>query len=362
MEPVRLGVIGAGDMGGFHALNFAALPAAQLVAIADPNATRLEELLAEIPATPVARYADYGEMLRRDDLEAVVIAVPQYLHREATLAAFEAGRDVYLEKPMARTVAEADEIIAAHQQTDRILQVGLEYRYAGLYRAMAEKCRAGEYGQTTMMWCKELRQCFPPRPWFYDQSLSGGALMDKCVHHFDLFNWMIGARPQRVVALGGQHVIRQGQPYLADCTYSFWEPAEIANSTILDHAWVSVEYENGARANLGLCMYLRPPYPGLEVGALTHRGYQIVAQDDARLTVWGGPAGANGVALPFEEPAAPWVGHIGAQRARQEFLESVRTRRPPACDATIGRDAMAVCQAAELSAAEGRFVDMEEMT
>jgi myo-inositol 2-dehydrogenase / D-chiro-inositol 1-dehydrogenase len=361
MEPVRLGVIGVGDMGGYHTLGFSALDEARIVAIADLDTARMAELLAEIPEQQVAQYTDYRRLLDRDDIEAVVVAVPQYLHREITLAALDAGLDILLEKPMAPTVMEADEIIAAHRQTDRIVQIGLEYRYAGLYRQMAQMCTAGEYGQTLMMWCNEMRENFPPREWFYDQSRSGGAITDKCVHYFDLFNWMIGARPRRVIGMGGQHVIRQGEPHLVECTYSFWEPAVISNSTILDHAWVMVEYENGARANLGLCMYLKAPYDGPQVGAITDAGYRLVAQDDQSLTLWGGPAAANGEPVEYDEPEAPWVGHIGAHRARIEFLHSVRSRQAPACDSQSGRDALALCQAAELSIAEDRVVWMEEL-
>jgi|GEM_PF-4028073 len=61
------------------------------------------------------------------------------------------------------------------------------------------------------------------------------------------------------------------------------------------------------------------------------------------------------------EPASPWVGHVGAQQARREFLESVRTRQPPACDAQAAREAMVVCQPAELSIAEARIVYCDEI-
>lgn len=361
MDRVRLGVVGAGDMGGYHTLGFSALDQSRVVAIADLDAGRMEDVLAEIGEQQIAVYTDYRELLRRDDLEAVVVAVPQHLHRDVTLAALEAGLDVLLEKPMAPTVAEADEIIAAHRATDRIMQIGLEYRYAGLYRKMAAMCLDGEHGHVSMMWCNEMRENFPPREWFYDREKSGGAIMDKCVHYFDLFNWMIGARPRRVFGVGGQHVIRQGTPRRVECTYSFWEPAVISNSTILDHAWVVVEYENEARANLGLCMYLEPPYDGPHIGAITDAGCRLVAQDDRSLTLWGGPAAAHGQAVQYVEPEAPWVGHIGAHTERIEFLHSVRTRQAPACDPQIGRDAMALCQAAEMSIAEDRVVWLEEL-
>jgi len=224
MEPVRLGVVGVGDMGGYHTLGFTTLEEAHVVAIADINESRMDELLAEIPEYEIARYTDYRELLQRDDIEAVVVALPQYLHREVTLAALDAGLDIFLEKPMAPMVSEADEIIAAHRDSDRVMQIGLVYRYAGLFRKMAEMCAGGEYGRTTMMWCNEMRENFPPRDWFYDRERSGGAIMDKCVHYFDLFNWMIGAPAQRVFAIGGQHVIQEGKPHLVECTYSFWEP------------------------------------------------------------------------------------------------------------------------------------------
>jgi len=361
MIPVRLGIIGVGEMGGYHTLGFSAIEKADVVAIADIDEERMQEVLAEIPGHEIVCYTDYQELLKRDDIEAVVISVPQYLHLEVALAALEAGLDIYLEKPIAPTVKEADRIIDAHRRSNLILQVGLEYRYAGLYRKMAEMCLSGAYGAATMMWCKEFRQNFPPRKWFYDQSLSGGAMMDKNVHHFDLFNWMIDSRPLRVFGMGGQHVICEGEPYLADCTYSYLEPALIDDSTILDHSWVIVEYENGARASLGLCMYLRPPYPGLEIGAITDMGHQLLAQGDATLTLWGGPKGYDGQPVAFDEPEAPWVGHIGAHQARLEFLECVRTRNAPAANVLIGREAMAIAQAAEMSIAEDRVVYLEEL-
>ena len=111
-----------------------------------------------------------------------------------------------------RNLADVRATIAeAARHADRIVQIGLVYRCSNLYREMARLARE-ELGGPTLMWCKELRQCFPQRHWYYERSSTGGTLVEKDCHHFDLFNWMIGDDPVRVFATGGQHVWRCGEP------------------------------------------------------------------------------------------------------------------------------------------------------
>ncbi|MDK2971456.1 MAG: hypothetical protein PWP23_1211 [Candidatus Sumerlaeota bacterium] len=355
----RLAIIGFGDMGSAHAAGFNALPSCEIVATVEPDAARLA--YRDVPwkngAPP--NFADTASMLRAIKPDACVVAVPDLQHRAVSELVLDAGCDLFLEKPITTTLPDADAIIARARERGRLLQIGLVYRYSNLYRRMAE--RAAEPGHPVrLMWCKELRQCFPQRPWFYSQHATGGTLVEKDCHHFDLFNWMIASRPVRVFATGGQHVWKSGA--VIDCNYCPDEPRAIEEIDTIDHALVTIDYENGARACLILCMYLRPENvmpEGLEVGAIALSGRQMIAYRDERLGV-----GGVGDPLAFER-LDMWAdnqgfGHIGCQQQRIEFLECLEQRREPFANGEVGRDSLLVALAAERSIREERPIDLKE--
>lgn len=204
-----------------------------------------------------------------------------------------------------------------------------------------------------MLWCKEFRASFPPNPWFYSQEKSGGALVEKNCHHLDLFNWFAGSRPKKVFAMGGQHVIRAGQPTEVGWWYVEREghkPLTVSDGEVIDNAWVTVEYESGARANLGVCLYLRPnnlAEEGLEVGLIGATGAQMVAYNNQRIGLAGGAYGDLRYITPERDAYSPW--HIGGQRERSEFLETVRTGKKPWAGLEVGYDSLLVALAAEQS-------------
>jgi len=99
-------------------------------------------------------------------------------------------------------------MIKAAKETGKILQIGLELRYTPQYRKMISIIESGGIGKVQMMWCKEFRGPFDKKvkDWILKEKESSGSLVEKDCHHFDLFNWMIGSRPVKVVAFGGQNV------------------------------------------------------------------------------------------------------------------------------------------------------------
>lgn len=106
----------------------------------------------------------------------MVISVPNYLHREVAVAFLEAGKHVFLEKPVAHTIEDCDAIIEAAEASGQVLQIGLVYRYSNLYRRMEKELENGRLGEVKLMWCKEFRDPFPPADWFYDKTKSGERL------------------------------------------------------------------------------------------------------------------------------------------------------------------------------------------
>lgn len=357
----RVAIVGCGDMGSAHARGFARLPDCEVVATVDPDPEAMRRHGLTWPGPPPPHFLDVEEMLRAVEPSACVVAVPDSQHRRVAEAVLAAGCDVLLEKPIATTMEDAEAIIAAARAAGRILQIGLVYRYARLYRRMAELARAHP-APALFMWCKELRQPFPQKPWFYSQEATGGTIVEKNCHHFDIFNWIVGAEPVRVVARGGQHVLKSGSTIV--CDYCPDPPRRIESIDTVDHATVIVEYANGARATLLLCMYLQPHNvmpEGLEIGAIFADGAQLCAYRDTRLGYGGaGKAWAEEVIDSVQDSEG--LGHIGCQRQRREFLECLETRRRPAADAEVGRRALAVALAAERSIREQRWVELAEFT
>lgn len=364
MEKLRMAFIGVGDMGSHHCIGFDLLPECTVNYICDMNRANVDRTLAELKNGNPVIVADYKELLHKEDIDAVVISVPNYLHREVAVAFLEAGKHVFLEKPVAHTLEDCNAIIEAAEANNRILQIGLVYRYSNVYRRMAEELERGRLGDVKLMWCKEFRDPFPPTEWFYDKKKSGGALVEKDCHHFDIFNWMIGSKPVRVFANGGQHVMKQGQPNLITNSYSHYPAKPIDNVSIVDHAWVTIEYENGSKANLGLCMYLKPRNlmgDGLEIGLIGENGGQMVAKNDKTIDIVGGHNFTRDHLDIDVTSDSIMGGHTGGQTQRIEFVKSVKEGKQPFASAYVGRDALLIALAAEKSIVEERYVYVNEL-
>lgn len=364
MRKVKLALIGVGDMGSAHCTGFDHVPSCEITWICDPNVSNRERALSFIQNNSPQACDDYRDLVGRQDVEAVVISVPNYLHREVAVPFLERGIPVFLEKPVAATLQDCDEIIQAAKRSNAILQIGLVYRYSRIYNRMAQEVQAGRFGQVTMMWCKEFRDAFPPADLFYDENKSGGTLVEKDCHHFDIFNWMIGSRPVRVFASGGQHVYKNGTDSLITNCYTHYPAKVINDSTILDHAWVVIDYENGSKANLGLCMYLKPYNcmdEGLEIGLIGSNGMQMVAKKDQHLGIYGGVDETKETIQFDVHSDSISDGHVGGQRQRLEFMDSILTGKQPLCNGLIGREALLIAVAAEQSIKTGRPVMIDEI-
>lgn len=363
MNMVRLGIIGCGHMGREHAHGFQLLEGVQIAALCDRDPATVQALAEELGSQP-AQFTDWQELIA-SDLDGVVVTVPNWLHASIAEAALLSGKHVLLEKPIATTLEEALRLRKAAAKSGKQVQVGLVYRYSALYNQMATIAQEPQFGLPAMLWCKEFRASFPPQPWFYNEEQSGGALVEKNCHHFDLFNWIAGSKPVKVFAMGGQHVIRAGQPIEVGWFYAQQDGVPsltVADSQVIDHAWVTVEYESGARANLGLCLYLRPnnlAEEGLEVGVLGSSGAQLVAYANEKLGLSGGPYGDLRYLVPDKDTFSPW--HIGGQQERREFLETVRTGSRPWADLEVGYQSLLIALAAQRSIKEERVVTIAEL-
>jgi len=364
MSKIRIAMIGVGDMGTGHCLGFDNVPNCEITWICDPHEPNVSRALRYVRNNKPSVCKDYRELLEKDDVDAVVISVPNYLHREVAVPFLEKGKDVFLEKPVASTLRDCDAILEAARKSGSILQIGLVYRYSNLYRRMYKEIQSGRFEQVTMLWCKEFRDPFPPVDWFYDHTKSGGALVEKNCHHFDIFNWMANSKPVRVFASGGQHVIKNGTERVITNSYTHYPPKVIGTSSIVDHAWVIVEYESGCKANLGLCMYLQPRNcsdDGLEIGVIGSSGVHMVAKNDKSIGIFGGRDYTKEYLDIDVTSDSIGNGHTGGQTQRHEFIDCVLHRRQPFATGDVGRSALLVALAAEKSIREERYVYLSEL-
>lgn len=355
---VKIAIVGLGDMGCGHLRGFDKFDNCEIVAVCDTEEKNLSRSKNFLRKSNPQFFTNYQDVLNLKELDAVVIAVPNYLHVDMAVAALDKNKDVFLEKPIAHTISDTDRIIEKFGETTKILQIGLVYRSSNLYRTIARMVEEGKFGEVMMMHCQEYRDNFPTS-WFFDENKSGGAILDKDCHHFDIFNWYIKSQPVKVFAFGGQDVAK-GENYKINCSYAPDKNLIVHSPSIVDHASVLVEYENGAKGNLGLCMYEIEPISGLEIGGIGNNGSHFLAKKDTSLIVGGGPLGETKEIEVDYFGDNEGIGHIGCQVERKDFLRCVEERIEPYANLYIGRQAMVVSFAAEKSIKEGRVVYISE--
>ncbi|NOZ59702.1 MAG: Gfo/Idh/MocA family oxidoreductase [Euryarchaeota archaeon] len=191
---IRAGVIGTGAMGQHHVRILSQLENVELVGIADLNAHVLNSLARRYGTTP---YTDYRELLFRNELDVVTVAVPTTLHREVALAAIESGASVLVEKPIADSLEAATEIIRAARRHGVKLMVGHIERFNPAIIALKEIIDRGEIGKVVSMSAKRVG---PHNPRIRDV----GIILDLGVHDIDVMQYLYGERIRRVFASAGK--------------------------------------------------------------------------------------------------------------------------------------------------------------
>jgi predicted dehydrogenase len=203
-----------GGMGWFHASRYFQIPGAELVAIADVRADRLEaknavkinieNSAAQPDLSGVQRYAEGSQLIVQADVDIVDICLPSYLHAEYAMRALRLGHHVLCEKPMALNVSDANAMITAARQANRKLMIAQCIRFWPEYRFLKQTLQSGALGRLLSLQMFRLGG----RPagwgwqdWFMDPVRSGGSLYDLHVHDVDFVNSMLGA-PDRLMASG----------------------------------------------------------------------------------------------------------------------------------------------------------------
>ena len=237
----RYGLIGSGMMGQEHLRNIALIEGAEVVAFFEPDEGMAR---ASQSLVPKASRMSSLEALLAADLDALVIASPNHCHAEQlTAIAQHSDLPVLVEKPLCVNPEQADRLSAL--AADRHWWVAMEYRYMPPVAELIRQVRQGVIGDLHMLTIREHRFPFLHKVnhWNRFNANSGGTLVEKCCHFFDLMRLILQSNPIRVMATGGQAVNHLDEQYPE------------GRPDILDHAYVLVDFESGQKACLELSMF-----------------------------------------------------------------------------------------------------------
>ncbi len=196
VNSIRVCLIGAGRAAGVHANSLVNhIPAGRLAGIVDPMREALSATADQFGVD--ARFESLEAALDWGEFEAVAITTPTFTHSDLAVMAAVAGKHVFLEKPMAITLDECDEIIEAIQRNGVFLQLGFMRRFDPEFAAAYERIQMGEIGQPMMIKSLTHGPGLPP-PWARDLRTSNGMLAEVNSHDWDCTRWLMGSNPERV--------------------------------------------------------------------------------------------------------------------------------------------------------------------
>lgn len=176
---MRIGIVGAGWAAAEHCKTLARLDGVEIAAVADPDLARSTELAARYGCAP---YATAAELIEAGELDAVLVATPPGAHREAAVAACEAGLAVFLEKPISRSLEDAEAIVMAATAARSVCAVGYQWRAIRALEHLAAALRKDRVRHLV----SEGIGITQARSWFLDDALSGGLISERASHHIDL--------------------------------------------------------------------------------------------------------------------------------------------------------------------------------
>ena len=193
---LKVGLLGCGRIARFFHLDILARRSPlRLVAVADADGRAREAAAARAPDAEL--YTDYRALIEQADVDSVVICLPPALHAPAGIAAFEAGKHVYMEKPIARTTVEAAPLVEAWERSGRVGMMGFNYRFDPAVREARRAIRDGVLGEIVAVRTTFTSESRPLPDWKESRAEGGGVLLDLASHHVDLIRFLLEEEPVR---------------------------------------------------------------------------------------------------------------------------------------------------------------------
>ena len=339
-------------MGVEHINNLLVLDGVEVVALCDPDPGSLDA--AGTLAPSAVRFDDHHSLLAAGGLDALVVATPNMTHADLLLDVVDTGLPALVEKPLCTTVADCQRVIEA-AGGDAMVWVGLEYRYMPAIAGLIDSVAAGTVGPVRMVAIREHRFPFLEKvgDWNRFSENTGGTLVEKCCHFFDLMNLITGATPVRVMASGAQDVNHLDEEY----------DGQVPD--IIDNAYVIVDFDSGARGMLDLCMFAEATRNQEEVSVVGDMGKveAFVPESVLRTGIRGRDQIGDVQEVHVQNPGIGYQGlhHGSSYLEHTRFRDAVLAGTGPESGLNEGLWSVAVGAAAQLSIQENRIVDINEV-
>lgn len=356
---VRYGLVGSGMMGVEHIHNLAITPGAELVAIADPVEASLGWVRNALGAKSdgVRSYSSAAELAAVGGIDAVIVASPNHTHREVLGPLFDAGLHILCEKPLATNIDDARWIVDRAARASGIFWTAMEYRFMPPAAEFIREIHARRVGRLQMLSIREHRFPFLVKvgDWNRFAANTGGTMVEKCCHFFDLMRLIVQSEAVRVYCSGGMDVNH------LDENYGGKRP------DIIDNSYTTVDFANGVRAMLDLSMFADGAENQEEITAVgdTARLDCLIPEGSLVFSPRVGfmnPKRVERRHVGVDQHALEAGSHHGATYYQhQKFIAAVRGEGPVEVTATDGLMAVAIGVAAEISAREKRVVTMDEL-
>jgi predicted dehydrogenase len=318
-DTIGVGMIGVGNQGS-HILRLAmTVPAVKIAAVCDIKPDRLDKAATAAARDRPRAYSDYRKLLEDKSVEAVHISTPCDLHAPMAIAALQAGKHVYLEKPVGIEPKSIAELVRAARSAKTLLTVGQQMRSSARLKTVIPRIHEGICGKVVMI--KAQRHAATDHAtrnrmsadWFFFARRSGDVIVEMSVHNFDVCNWVLGQHPERAAGFGGTLIWVNDPP----------------GRTNMDGYTLSFEYPGGAKLSYSQVFF----HPA----GLPHGGqYWLVYGTKGAVDL------DNGVYYPLEANASAQKLWDAQQKDDQDlahvaaFYAYLRGTGPNPCEITIG--------------------------
>jgi myo-inositol 2-dehydrogenase/D-chiro-inositol 1-dehydrogenase len=318
-DRIRTAVIGVGNRGGFGLQMILQQPDVAVTALCDIKPDHLDKAATLAARDKPKTFSDYRRLLDLKDIDAVYIATPCDLHVTMAVAALQAGKHVYCEKPVGIEPRSIGELVRTARSSKTVFQVGQQMRSELRLRQTIDKIHEGIAGKIIMVKAQrhagdDLDHNGPSKEWFFNAARSGDVLVEMAVHNLDECNWAIGSRPERAAGFGGTLLWKDDPP----------------GRTNMDGYSLTYDYANGVKLSFTQVFFHPRGMPGGGQYTYVYGEKGAIDVDSATFYPRGRKSSPQVLAEKVDEPRDA---HFAA------FFECIRTGRKPPADITIGATA-----------------------
>ena len=358
MEKIKYGIIGAGTMAREHILNLSLINEAEVVALSDPHDESIKQC-QELIKKEVACFNNHLDLIKENLVDVYIISSPNFTHIQILKDVIKTKKHILVEKPLCTTTKDCLEIEKLTKDYPSVFWTAMEYRYMPPVAKLITEIHNQTIGDLKTLTIREHRFPFLKKvnDWNRFEKNTGGTLVEKCCHFFDLMRFITKSEPISVYASGGQDVNHLNEEY------------DGKKPDIIDNAYVIVNFENGSRSMLELCMFAENSEMQEEIIAIGNIGKieTSVPSNESGLTSSNLRIGMRDGKIKLETISVDSkileAGHHHGSTYYEHlaFINAVKNKLNPDVSLKDGLIAVAVGEAAEISIKLGRVVKLNEI-